>query len=169
MNTGKTLLAQVMDFLPWKTSQRASAHTAEVGARPRRAQLIRRRPIEVGRLVGAETPETMIAGGCINREPFYDARKVLRFLCDNFKRHALTSAEAKDIAVSADQIIELGELAARYRESHGRDVELPELPCLAPLIHHLKGDRAPQAVAEAKRIKKKLAPIIRRARAAIRG
>jgi hypothetical protein len=109
----------------------------------------------------------MIAGGCINREPFYDARKVLRFLCDDFKRYALTSAEAKDIASSADQIIELSELAARYRESYGRDVELPELPCLAPLIDHLKGDRAPQAVAEAKRIKKKLAPIIRRARAAL--
>ena len=105
----------------------------------------------------------------MNREPFYDATKVLRFLCDNFKRHALTTAQAKDIASSADQFIELNELLVRYREAHGIDIELPELPCLAPLIEHLKSDRALQAVAESKVIKKKMASIIRRARTALAG
>ena len=103
----------------------------------------------------------------MNREPFYDATKVLRFLCDNFKRHALTTEEAKEIANSADQFMELSELAARYREANGRDIELPELPCLAPLIEHLKSDRALQAVAESKVIKKKMASILRRATAVL--
>ena len=102
----------------------------------------------------------------MNRESLYDATKVLRFLCDSFKRHALTTAQAKEIANTADQFIELSELAARYREANGSDIALPELPCLAPLIEHLKSDRAQQSVAESKVIKKKMVSIIRRAKAA---
>lgn len=91
----------------------------------------------------------------------------LAIAMNSIRRGALPPKDARYITNAVNGFTKLSRLSLKYLKANGRELDLPELPRLETLIDHLKNDRVPQAVAEAKAIREATDRIIQQAKTAL--